>query len=323
MSDLKKVRVFVLAQGGDGPEVFETDVLVSESDYNHGWHYDVAQKQAKSAGLDTPMMAFDEFDPAASRFKPQTPASLQSLLTQANDVSTRLVDSEAHAVDDAVPPVAVDAAQLIRQLADVVASIGKAELEKTGLRRIIEQVVFGTFLSEAPDDLTIASIRAEMAKTSYFPDGMVVAEAFEDLSDDQLFEAMSDLANSFEGAIEHAKAPEVIPSRVAVSYWNDQKPVKEREFFMEVTDQRNTNSQMYVDIAPIEGDIDDIMSLTLEINRLPDDDTDRQCAHLHFDGSNMAVSIFKDNDRYIVRPETDVRIHSTQLNNGELAYIIE
>lgn len=319
----KNVHVFVVAQGVDGPEIFETDIELSESDYNHGMHYRIAQNQASKVGLDGPMTAFDEFDPAYRRFKLQTPDQIQYVLNKAKDIAERLVDSEAHAVDVAVPDIAIEAATLIAQMSEIVANVGKPLLEKAQLRRIAEQVVFSNFLSEVPENATMASIRETMAQTGDFPDGLVVAEIFEDLTEDNLFEAMSDLANSFEGAMEHAGTPEVIPSRVAVDYWEDVKPIEEREFFMEITDQRRSNAQMFVDIAPIQGDIDDILSLRLEINRLPGDETDRQCAHLHFDGDNLAVSIFKDGGGYILRPETDVRIYDTLLANGDLAWRIE
>lgn len=323
MSYLKNVRVFVLAQTSAGPEIFETTVSLPESEYNAGEHYQVAEERAAAAGYERPMSAFDEFDQAFRRFAPQPTASIQSVLEKADAIANRLVDSESHAVEDAVPAVAEEAAQLIRQMSDIVANIGKADLEKAGLRRIAEQVAFGTFLSETPEGTTIASIRSTMAETGDFPDGMVIAEAFEDLREDDLFEALSDLANSIEGAISHATEAEVIPSRIAVCYWNDLKPVEERDFFMEITDQRRINGQMYIDVAPVEGDLDDILSLRLEINRLAGDETDRQCAHLHFDGDNLAVSIFKDGDGYILRPETDVRIYDTLLANGDLAWRIE
>lgn len=319
----KNVHVFVIGHGGAGPELFETDIELPESDYNQGAHYLVAQNRARKIGLDSPMTAFDEFDPAARRFKPQTPDQIASTLHKAQGITQRLVDSEAHAVDAAVPDIAIEAAALIGQLYEIVANVGKPLLEKAQLRRIAEQVVFSNFLSEAPENATMASIRETMAQTGDFPEGLVVAEVFEDLTEDQLFEAMSDLANSIEGAMELAGTPEVIPSRVAVDYWEDHKHLEERKFFMEITDQRRTNSQMYIDIAPIEGDIDDILSLSLEINRLPEDETDRQCTRLHFDGDNLAVSIFKDGDGYILRPETDVRIRDIQLANGELAWRIE
>ena len=95
------------------------------------------------------------------------------------------------------------------------------------------------------------------------------------------------------------------------------------EFEIQLTDQRVTNGQLYIDMAAKNGHVDDMLSLSLEISRLPGGTTDTQCAHLHFDGDNLAMSIFKQGDAYILRPETDVRITPTQLPNGEHGYILE
>lgn len=114
---------------------------------------------------------------------------------------------------------------------------------------------------------------------------------------------------------------------IPVKYWNatcyqGDEPHKE-EFTMAIDDQRLSNGQMYVDIASADGNLDNILSLSLEINRLDGIDADMQCAHLHFDGDNVAMSIFKKGDAYILRPETDVTIKSYKLPNGEFAYVLE
>ena len=95
------------------------------------------------------------------------------------------------------------------------------------------------------------------------------------------------------------------------------------EFEIQLVDQRISNGQLFIDMAPKNGRIDDTLSLTLEINRLPEGNADTQCAHLHFDSDNLAMSIFKQGDAYILRPETDVTIKPTRLPNGEYGYILE
>jgi len=95
------------------------------------------------------------------------------------------------------------------------------------------------------------------------------------------------------------------------------------EFEIQLTDQRVTNGQLFIDMAAKNGQIDDLLSMILEINRLPEGKVDTPCAHLHFDGANLAVSIYKQGDAYILRPETDVTIKQTRLPNGEYGYILE
>lgn len=119
-------------------------------------------------------------------------------------------------------------------------------------------------------------------------------------------------------------------STVPVAYWDSQiygdamgDPSNGKPFLMEVTDGRESSGQLYVDVASEDGNPDDILSATFEINRLPGSKDDVQCLHLHFDGDNLAASFFKQGDKYIIRPETDVSIRGTVLPNGERAWIME
>lgn len=106
------------------------------------------------------------------------------------------------------------------------------------------------------------------------------------------------------------------------SRYGGSKPLGET-FEMDINDQRVTNGQFYVDVAPTSGHTDDIMGIVVEINQLPGSESHCQCAHLHFDGDNLAMSIFKEGNKYILRPETGVSIRETTLSNGEHAYILE
>lgn len=125
---------------------------------------------------------------------------------------------------------------------------------------------------------------------------------------------------------EDGKEKNIVP----VAYWGSQvygdgmsEPANGKPFLMEFIDQRETSGQCYVDVASAEGNLDDLMCTTFEINRLPGSDEDTQCLHLHFDGDNLAASFFKQGDKFIIRPETNVSIHSTVLPNGERGWILE
>jgi hypothetical protein len=119
-------------------------------------------------------------------------------------------------------------------------------------------------------------------------------------------------------------------SVVPVAYWDSQvysdamgDPANGKPYLMEITDHRESSGQLYVDVASEEGELDDILSATFEINRLPGSKDDTQCLHLHFDGDNLAASFFKQGDKYIIRPETDVIIRGTVLPNGERGWVLE
>lgn len=90
-----------------------------------------------------------------------------------------------------------------------------------------------------------------------------------------------------------------------------------------ISDQRRSNGQLYVDVASIDGNVDDLLSATFEINKLPGTDDETQCMHLSFDGDNQAASFFKKGDSYIIRPEHNVTIRPIVLNNGAMGYELQ
>lgn len=117
---------------------------------------------------------------------------------------------------------------------------------------------------------------------------------------------------------------------IPVAYWDSQvyhsmdvTGNNGKPFLMEIMDHRATQGQVYVDVAAADGLVDDMLCVTVEINRLPGSADDVQCLHLSFDGDNLAASFFKQGDRYIIRPETGVSLRDTVLPNGERGWILE
>lgn len=104
-------------------------------------------------------------------------------------------------------------------------------------------------------------------------------------------------------------------SSVPVKYWDcyhSEYPTADTHQ-MDLDDQRESNGQMYVDVGSIEGHLDDMLGITVEVNTSPlDGITHTACAHIHFDGDNLAVSLFKIGDKILVRPETGVTIEPVQ-----------
>lgn len=117
-------------------------------------------------------------------------------------------------------------------------------------------------------------------------------------------------------------------SSVQVRYWDCYgNPSCVNTHQMDIADQRQTNGQLYVDLGALEGNLDDLLSVTLEVNTNPLNGIDHvPCAHIHFDADSMAVSLFKIGNRILVRPETEVSIDPFQQTvNGvqEMLYWIE
>lgn len=115
---------------------------------------------------------------------------------------------------------------------------------------------------------------------------------------------------------------------VPVAYWDSEAyggstPGKDKPFLFEVGDRRDSCGQMFLDMAARSGKTELLASVTMEVNRLPGTEDDVPCVHLHFDDDNLAASFFKQGDRFVIRLETDVRLASTVLDNGEHAWILE
>ena len=117
------------------------------------------------------------------------------------------------------------------------------------------------------------------------------------------------------------------PDIVPVSHWESsdyrgELPAGER-FLMEVVDKREQSGQLFIDVGAEDGDIDDILTASFENSNLPGSRTHTQAMHLHFNDDEMAMTVFKQGDKYILRPETNVTIVPTVLPNGEHAFIVE
>ena len=107
-------------------------------------------------------------------------------------------------------------------------------------------------------------------------------------------------------------------SSVPVKYWDaygdDAAPMTHN---LEIVDQRQSNGQAFITLANANGDENDMLSMTAEINTNPLDDKSAVCCvHVHFDDDALAVSLFKVGDRILVRPERDVQIEGFHADMG-------
>ena len=150
----------------------------------------------------------------------------------------------------------------------------------------------------------------------------------------KVIDVPGELLNNVATANQHETAVNQVASdnttNVPVAFWNSEtylpgSGMNDRPFTMSITDQRESNGQLYVDLGITEGNIDDMLSLTLEVNKLQVDGVgiEMPCLHLHFDGDNAAGSFFKQGEQYIFRPERNVEITQTRLYDDSVAYIIK
>lgn len=103
-------------------------------------------------------------------------------------------------------------------------------------------------------------------------------------------------------------------SSVDIRHWDCYNyPASANTHRMGVDDQRQCNGQLYVDVGALEGNLDDFLAIIAEVGANPLNGIDDvPTAHIHFDGDNLAVSLFKIGNRILMRPETDVSIESFQ-----------
>lgn len=119
-------------------------------------------------------------------------------------------------------------------------------------------------------------------------------------------------------------------SQVEVEHWDSRSYGGEgtdgaggNVFIVGSLDRREASGQLDVTMAPADGDVDDLLYAMFEVNRLPGSKDDSQCLHIHFDSENLAMSVFKQGNKFILRPENGVTVLNTTLANGEKALIVQ
>ena len=115
-------------------------------------------------------------------------------------------------------------------------------------------------------------------------------------------------------------------TNVEVRHWDCYGESSPNTHQFDITDQRKTNGQVFASLGALEGHLDDMIAVTMEVNSNPLNGVDHvPCVHVHFDDSNIAFSLFKINDEILLSPENGVFVNAEQHNiNGrsESVYII-
>ena len=139
-------------------------------------------------------------------------------------------------------------------------------------------------------------------------------EGKEDDAAELLFKHVETLLNGIHDADQRERvrsrlAAQLNPASIPVKHWDAYHvPDTVMTHQFDIDDQREQNGQAFITVGALEGDLDDLLSVTMEVNTHPLNGLEHlPCAHVHFDGDNMAVSLFKVGDRILMRPETMVR----------------
>lgn len=116
------------------------------------------------------------------------------------------------------------------------------------------------------------------------------------------------------------------PSTVKVAHWEAYSLANvDLTHQIDISDQRSTNGQVFIDAGSLEGDVEDCLAVCVEVSTDPLNGIDHlACAHLHFDSDNLACSVFKmGRDVLLLRPESGVELQRHVLDDGSLAYWVK
>lgn len=76
---------------------------------------------------------------------------------------------------------------------------------------------------------------------------------------------------------------------------------------IDIEDHSTSSGQVYVTIGATDGNLDDLLSVTMEVNCNPlTGIEDVPCAHIYFDADALAFKMFKIGDKILIEPESSV-----------------
>ena len=93
-------------------------------------------------------------------------------------------------------------------------------------------------------------------------------------------------------------------------------------FNMEFDDQRKSSGQAWLTTAAEGGELDDMLSVCMEVSSLPGKSADLAVAHVHFGGEDVAFSAFKIGNEIILRLEPGVSMRTERLEDGTQVFVL-
>lgn len=109
-------------------------------------------------------------------------------------------------------------------------------------------------------------------------------------------------------------------SVVSVDHWESHSTSDAKPFQMEFEDLRSTHGQASLSLGSSQN-ADSALVVVFEVNNLHGSTESLPCAHVSFDESQLAFSIFKQGSNFLIRMETDVELINTTLPDGTSAYM--
>lgn len=151
----------------------------------------------------------------------------------------------------------------------------------------------------------------------------------EEFVEDQGYEFLTYFSGYSELASLQSAVREVMPQTcVQVKHWNanedEANGQAHQTFQMDVTDNRSTTGQLYFDLGPVEGNIDDSLQVTVEVNTFPGSDIDVQCVHVSLNNEDNLFTLFKRGKDLVLEPNGGIlKMNPVKLGKGRKGYVID
>lgn len=97
----------------------------------------------------------------------------------------------------------------------------------------------------------------------------------------------------------------------------------DKDFTIELEDQREEAGNLRVGIAAVDGEIGEILDATLLVKCMPGSRHDSPALRLAFDDDNEAATIYRQNDRYVLCLGKQAVLRNTMLPGGSRGYLLD
>lgn len=107
-----------------------------------------------------------------------------------------------------------------------------------------------------------------------------------------------------------------------VRHWNHAElPHDIPVFQMDVSDERLRTGQLFVDLGPENGNVDDCLHVSIEVTTIPDG-THTQAVHIALDNGDNVISLFKQADKLILEPNGRLILDEIEHDQARRAYLL-
>lgn len=91
-------------------------------------------------------------------------------------------------------------------------------------------------------------------------------------------------------------------------------------FVMEVNDQRESAGQLFIDVAPESGNVDEILTVGVEIAVDPRTLSDTPCVRISASGDEVSINVYQLGDQLLIVPGNGQPFSPVRLADGSFGF---